>query len=281
MGFTFVQMADPQFGMFESVSKLSEEEVLEKRHRGIALRFTYRTIVGCDQESTLFMQAVQKINILQPSFAVICGDMTDKIGSEEQLQELFHISSYLNTDIPLYWVPGNHDVGNVPDRQSLLTYRRIFGNDNYSFVVENCYFITMNSCVCFNPSKVPQELERLMAFLVRELESATSSGFEHKIIFTHHPLFLQTADEPNNYFSIPMGQRSQILQLLNQHRVSAVMSGHLHRNHYRWYGRTELISTSSIGYPLGNDPSGMRVVRVSEMNIDHQFIRLSNPKQEV
>lgn len=278
MGFTFVQMADPQFGMFESVSKLSEKEVLEKRRRGIALRFTDKIIAGCDQESTLFMQAVQKVNRLQPSFAVICGDMTDKVGSETQIQELFRISSYLNTDIPLYWVPGNHDVGNLPNRQSLLTYRRIFGHDNYSFVVENCYFITINSCVCFNPSKVPQELERLMAFLGRELDSATSAGFEHKIIFTHHPLFLQSADEPDNDFSIPMGQRSQILQLLNQHKVSAVMSGHLHRNHYRKYGGTELISTSSIGYPLGDDPSGMRVVRVSKMNIDHQFIRLSNSK---
>ena len=276
MSFTFVQMADPQFGMFESVSKLNKSEVLEKRLRGIYLRFIGDEIVGWEQESTLFTKAVQKINQLQPSFAVICGDMTHNAGSEGQLKELFRIAAYLNTNIPLYWVPGNHDVGNVPDNKTLLAYRHIFGKDNYSFVVENCYFITVNSCVCFNPSKVPQELEKLMGFLNQELRMATSSGIQHKIIFTHHPLFLQSADEPDSFFNIPIGQRSQILPLLNQHRVSAVMSGHLHQNNYGWYGGTELISTSSIGYPLGNDPSGMRMVNVSHMNIDHQFISLAD-----
>ena len=37
---SFIQMADPQFGMYSSISKLSESDIAERRERGINIEYT-------------------------------------------------------------------------------------------------------------------------------------------------------------------------------------------------------------------------------------------------
>jgi len=38
----------------------------------------------------------------------------------------------------------------------------------------------------------------------------------------------------------------------------------------------EMVTTSAVGRPLGNDPSGFRIVRVWEHNIKHQYYGLDH-----
>ena len=271
---SFVQMADPQFGMFSSVSKFSDADKAERRQRGIKIEYTGPVLEGLAKETSLFTEAIETANKINPDFVVICGDMVHNSDSDEQFQELIRISRLLNEDIKLYWVAGNHDVGDKPTRAGLAQYKEQFGEYNYSFQEENCYFIVLNSSICYDPGSVPDEWEILISFLEKELQIAASVQQRHKIIFMHHPLYLNDPNEGDNYFVIPSARRAKIIDLITEYDVSAVFTGHLHRNNYQKIGNTELVSTGPVGFPLGEDPSGIRHVRVADNSLTHEYLGL-------
>lgn len=65
--------------------------------------------------------------------------------------------------------------------------------------------------------------------------------------------------------------------MLNKFReagVKHIFCGHYHRNAGGLYGDLEVIVTSAIGCQLGEDKSGMRIVRVSENKIEHKYYGL-------
>ncbi len=272
---SFVQMADPQFGMYSSISKLSDADKAERRQRGINIEYTGPILEGFAKETSLFTEAIETANKINPDFVVICGDMVHNSESEEQFRELIRISRLLNEDIKLYWVAGNHDVGDKPTRAGLNKYREQFGEYNYSFQEENCYFIVLNSSICYDPSSVPGEWDSLISFLEKELRIAASSQQRHKIIFMHHPLYLNDPNEGDNYFVIPSERRAKIIDLITEYDVSAVFTGHLHKNNYQKLGGTELVSTGPVGFPIGNDPSGIRHVQLTEHSLTHKYSTLN------
>ena len=271
---SFVQMADPQFGMYSSVSKFSDADKAERRQRGISIESTGPVLEGLAKETSLFTEPIETANKINPDFVVICGDMVHNSDSDEQFQELIRISRLLNEDIKLYWVAGNHDVGDKPTRAGLAQYKEQFGEYNYSFQEENCYFIVLNSSICYDPGSVPDECDNLISFLEKELQIAASVQQRHKIIFMHHPLFLNDPNEGDNYFVIPSARRAKIIDLITEYDVSAVFTGHLHRNNYQKIGNTELVSTGPVGFPLGEDPSGIRHVRVDDNSLTHEYLGL-------
>ena len=271
---SFVQMADPQFGMYSSVSKFSDADKAERRQRGINIEYTGPILEGLAKETSLFTEAIETANKINPDFVVICGDMVHNSDSDEQFQELIRISRLLNEDIKLYWVAGNHDVGDKPTRAGLAQYKEQFGEYNYSFQEENCYFIVLNSSICYDPGSVPDEWDILISFLEKELQIAASVQQRHKIIFMHHPLYLNDPNEGDNYFVIPSARRARIIDLITEYDVSAVFTGHLHRNNYKKIGNTELVSTGPVGFPLGEDPSGIRHVRVDDNSLTHEYLGL-------
>ena len=274
MKVSFVQMADPQFGMYSSVSKFSDADKAERRQRGINIEYTGPVLEGLAKETSLFTEAIETANKINPDFVVICGDMVHNSDSDEQFQELIRISRLLNEDIKLYWVAGNHDVGDKPTRAGLAQYKEQFGEYNYSFQEENCYFIVLNSSICYDPGSVPDEWDILISFLEKELQIAASVQQRHKIIFMHHPLYLNDPNEGDNYFVIPSARRAKIIDLITEYDVSAVFTGHLHRNNYKKIGNTELVSTGPVGFPLGEDPSGIRHVRVDDNSLTHEYLGL-------
>ena len=273
---SFVQMADPQFGMFSSVSKFSDADKAERRQRGINIEYTGPILEGLAKETSLFTEAIETANKINPDFVVICGDMVHNSNSDEQFQELIRISRLLNEDIKLYWVAGNHDVGDKPTRAGLAQYKEQFGEYNYSFQEENCYFIVLNSSICYDPGSVLDEWDILISFLEKELQIAASAQQRHKIIFMHHPLFLNDPNEGDNYFVIPSARRAKIIDLITEYDVSAVFTGHLHRNNYKKIENTELVSTGPVGFPLGEDPSGIRHVQVDDNSLTHEYLGLTS-----
>ena len=273
---SFVQMADPQFGMYSSVSKFSDADKAERRQRGINIEYTGPILEGLAKETSLFTEAIETANKINPDFVVICGDMVHNSNSDEQFQELIRISRLLNEDIKLYWVAGNHDVGDKPTRAGLAQYKEQFGEYNYSFQEENCHFIVLNSSICYDPGSVPDEWDILISFLEKELQLAASTQKRHKIIFMHHPLFLNDPNEGDNYFVIPSARRAKIIDLITEYDVSAVFTGHLHRNNYKKIGNTELVSTGPVGFPLGEDPSGIRHVQVDDNSLTHEYLGLTS-----
>ena len=270
MSFFFIQMADPQFGLFAYLSGLSAAELEAMHRRGMPVRPAPK-IMGFADETSLYGQAIAEANRLRPDFVVMCGDMVNDSDDEEQLAELWRITDLLDDAIPMHWVAGNHDVGNELTPESLATYRGRFGADTYVFDRGGSRFVVLNSNVAYDPSRVPEEWERQVDFLRDALVEARRRDSDHVVVFTHHPLFLREPDEDDSIFVIPQVRRRVLLDLLTSYGATAMFSGHYHRNSYGEYGGLQMVTTGAVGYPLGDDPSGFRVVRVHGDRIEHEY----------
>ena len=272
----FIQMADPQLGMFSFFSNLPDEEIEARRQRGINARKAPKKLTGFEDETRLFTKAIEAANKLKPAFVVVCGDMTNDSTDEAQLAEVIRIVNLLNEDIPLHWVAGNHDAGNIPTAQSIALYRERFGDDNYSFDHDGHHFVVINSCVCYDPINVPFEWDKLVGFLSGDLQEARDGGCKNIVLFMHHPLFLNSPDEPEGYFVIPEIRRKAVLEILKVHGVSAVFAGHIHKNNIASDGPLQMVATGPVGYPLGDDPSGLRIVRIYDDAVKHDYYALDD-----
>src|SRR5436305_3905290 len=99
--FSFIQMSDPQFGMY------TENKSFE-------------------HETANFEFAVAAANRLHAKFVVVTGDLINQPGNATQVAEYHRIAGRLDPSIKLYSIPGNHDVGNEPTPESLAAYRERF-----------------------------------------------------------------------------------------------------------------------------------------------------------
>src|SRR5438132_6785869 len=102
---TFIQMSDPQFGMFTKDA-------------------------GFEHETANFEFAIAAANRLKPAFVVITGDLTNKAGDAAQIAEFHRIAKKLDPKVKLFAVTGNHDVANEPTADTLAAYRKNFGPDH-------------------------------------------------------------------------------------------------------------------------------------------------------
>jgi len=276
--FDFIQLADPQFGLFARFSGQSAEAIAGFQARGLNIKPAPQTS-GFADETRLFEKAISIANELRPAFVVVCGDIVNQWNDTAQAEEALRIGALLDDGIDLHWVAGNHDVGaddghTIPTTESLARYRTNFGPDNYAFQHENDSFIVLNTAVLQHPEETPGELEALMEFLETELSAAQTRQSRHTILFTHHPLFLKQPDEDikgEAHLTIPIERRRPVLELLEKYGVDAVFAGHWHRNNYAAGGNMEMVASGSVGYPFGDDPSGYRVVRLDDAGLKHDW----------
>ena len=107
--FSFVQLADPQLGMYRDNARW-EEEVAYLR---AAARF---------------------VNRVRPKFVVVCGDLihafphADPDLRRRQTDAFKEALAEVDESIPLVCVCGNHDIGNRPTRATVERYEADFGS---------------------------------------------------------------------------------------------------------------------------------------------------------
>lgn len=243
---TFIQMSDPQFGMYTKDKDFA-------------------------QETANFEFAIATANRLQPAFVVITGDLINKPDDAAQAAEYKRIASKLNPKIKLFSVAGNHDVGNEPTKESLAQYRESFGPDYYSFRRGDVAGVVLNSNLEKGAEKVPEEAAKMEAWFRNELERVKLSGAKHIIVFQHISFFLKDANEKDEYFNIPKAVRERYLRLLHEYGVEQVFAGHYHRNELGRDGDLEMVTSAPVGMPLGGAKSGLRVVTVKDGTVTHKF----------
>jgi 3',5'-cyclic AMP phosphodiesterase CpdA len=244
--FFFIQLSDPQFGMYEA-------------DRGFA------------QETANYEFAVATVNRLKPAFVIVTGDLVNKPGDPDQVSEYLRISKKLLPPIPIYHLPGNHDVGNEPSPESLAAYRRSFGRDYYSFRSGPLYAIVLDSALIKAPQNAPRDAAEQDSWLRSELEKAAGSGEHLIVVFQHHPYFVDSPDEKDAYHNIPGEKRRAYLDLLRRHGVRWVFAGHYHQNALAKDGDLQMVTTGPVGHPLGQGKSGIRVVAVTGTILKHRF----------
>ena len=236
----FMLLADPQMGMYEKDT-------------------------GWLQETANFDMAIATANRLHPAFLIICGDLVNKPGDIGEIDAFFATAKRLAPGIPLHLVAGNHDLGNVPTTQTLSNYRARFGPDFYTFEHNGLFAIVLDSSL-MGTNNNEKEDEQQLAWLDQQLEQAHDKGFgkDNIAIFQHIPLFLTSAEEPDQYFNVPLVSRRKYLQTLHRYGIEHVFAGHYHRNAEAVDVALQMLTTGPVGKPLGPDDSGMRLVHFGQ-----------------
>jgi serine/threonine-protein phosphatase CPPED1 len=252
----FLQMSDPQFGM-------------------------YTANASFEQESANLEFAIATANRLHPAFVVMSGDLVNKPGDKAQIEEYLRITHNHDQGIPLYSVAGNHDVGSNPTPESLAAYRQTFGKDYYSFRNGPMEGIVLNSSIIQHPEKVMDEEVKQREWLEEELKRATAEHVQWIVVFQHIPWFLHNSEEPDQYFNIPREARNRYLKILKESGVRYDFAGHFHQNSVGKDDSFEMVTTGPIGKPLGDATSGIRIVSVSEHGLCHRYYGLGNLPNQI
>jgi predicted phosphodiesterase len=243
---TFIQMSDPQFGM-------------------------YTNNQGFDHETANFEFAIATANRLKPSFVVVTGDLINQAGNAAQAAEYRRVAAKLDPKIRLFSIPGNHDVQNEPTPESLAAYRASFGPDYYTFRIGEIAGFVLNSNLEKAPQNVPGEAAKMERWLQTELVKARLDGVKHLIVFQHISFFLADPNEEDQYFNIPLEARRRYLKILHGNGVRQVFAGHYHRNAWGLDGDLEMVTSGPVGMPLGGGKSGIRVVTVTDSGVAHTY----------
>jgi 3',5'-cyclic AMP phosphodiesterase CpdA len=271
--YRFVFLADMQLGAYATFSGMTEEDVARyAAERDMKVRAVPR-VEGHEWDARRYDEAVDAVNALRPDLVVIGGDMVDDPNSEDQHDEFMRITSRIDPEIPVRWVPGNHDVADdtvVPTPGSLSAYREAFGEDYFAFDHGPLRLIALNTVVIDHPELVAGEWERQLAFVEAEVHEARQRR-RPVVLVGHHPLFLRHPDEEDTYWNLPKERRRLILDLVHANGVPMAIAGHWHRNSVSRDRGFEMITTGAVGYPLGDDPSGFRIVEVAGDRIRHRY----------
>ena len=265
--FFFMQLADTQYGMFSGNTDVAEEV-------------------------ELVVRTVAHINRLQPRFVIVCGDLTHaapmsaSFGQghaqyDRQVRQFKHDFSKVSDAIPLVCVCGNHDIGNFPNAESIASYRKHFGDDYFGFWTGGVCNLVLNSTVIKESSRAEDVYSEQGHWFREQLAGARQSGAAHIFVFQHHPWFLETPDEPDQYFNLPLERRRTAIEVMQAAGVTAVFAGHYHRNSWGKAGDLEMITTGPVGRPLGKDPSGLRIVKVYADRIEHRYYGLDDVPAEI
>jgi len=263
--FIFIQAADTQFGLIDNWAGNPPETRV------------------WDEEIKLTKEAIKRANEMspKPKFFIVCGDLVDDGPGQDmhqyaQQRDFKEVFQELKNEIPLVCVCGNHDVGNTPTQETIAAYRSKYGDDYFTFWIGGVLFIVINSQLYYDHSECTEEFEKQEKWLDEQLEICASKQCTHCVMFQHIPWFTNDRDEDDQYFNVPKVQRSRLLAKLKGAGVKHVFSGHYHRNAGGFDDDLEMVVTSAIGCQIGDDKSGMRLVRVSEQKIDHKYYSLSD-----
>lgn len=243
--FFFVQLTDIQFGMFDGNE-------------------------GFEKETALYEQAISEINRLKPDFVVITGDFVHDPNDEDQISEFKKLTGTIDPGIPVFMIPGNHDVGQVPDKASLKKYKANYGDDTFLFDHKGSMFLGFNTSLV--KAELPKLEPRQFNWLKRSLKKGKNAN--QLIVFGHYPFFIQSYDEPEKYSNLKLSYRLKYLEMFKASGVDAIFSGHLHNNAQGEYKGIRLITTSALGKPLADAPSGLRIVKVYKDRIEHHYYSL-------
>lgn len=236
--FTFVQVCDPQLG------------------------WGY----GYANDLNSFKQAVSHINGLKPDLVVICGDMVDNFNTNsvadfQQARE--------GLIMPSYCAPGNHDVGNSPTVSRLESYRQAFGDDYFSFEHKGYTFVIVNTCLWKAP--VAGVSEKQDEWLKQTLAAAHDKG-NPVFVVGHHPFYLTSPGEAEEYYNLPPAKRTELLDLFVDFGVVAVLGGHRHLLVINEYQGIQLVNGETTCRHFDNSPLGFRLWSVdSPTSIRHEF----------
>lgn len=185
-----------------------------------------------------------------PDLLVASGDVSLD-GADREADLAFAAESFRRLPGPVLSVPGNHDVGDHPERAPrqpvdaarLDRFRRHMGEDRWALDRDGWRLLGLNSQVM--GSGLAEEAAQ-QQFIAAQLASL---GDRRLAVFLHKPVFVaDPADPVFDYWSVPPFARPALAPLLAHPGLRLVASGHLHVHHRAQRGAAVFVWAPSVGF---------------------------------
>ncbi len=199
--------------------------------------------------------AVQIIEAVEPEFVIHLGDVVHPVPGSPEHSEAndLALDAYRPLDVPVYFVPGNHDVGDKPygwvdapasSSAGYAAFTERFGPRYQSFTREGCRFVLIDTPI-LNSGRVAEAEQ--WEWLETTLGAASAAG-QRIFVFGHYPPYLWDPAEPEHYDNLAPAVRTQLLELFERFGVEAVFSGHVHRFFHCRHHDTDLYVAPATGF---------------------------------
>jgi hypothetical protein len=166
----------------------------------------------------IFSQAMEQINLLQPTFVVSVGDLIQGYSKDpavlaKEWKELQGYTSKLQ--MPFFYVPGNHDLANPTEAD---VWKERFGRRYYHFAYRDTLFLAINT----DDPNVSKEKGKISKEQIEYFEKVLKDNPKVRWIFIllHKPIWTHDDLDTNGWLDIEKALVG---------RNYTVFAGHVHR----------------------------------------------------
>ncbi|TAK20593.1 MAG: hypothetical protein EPO26_16305 [Chloroflexota bacterium] len=217
---------------------------------GPAVEFPSRRRQGDRADAALGMAAA-----LKPDFVIHMGDLVQAVPESPDFTRVQDgaLAQLARHGITPRFVAGNQDIGDKDDptmpqvqvtAASLAAWHARFGPSWHFWDLDSWRFVVVNSQIlnCDLPERESQR-----AWLERTL---SESADRRLCVLLHVPPFICFATEPDtgHYDNIGQPDRDWLLDLIGEHRVELVLTGHCHVQFVNRIGRARLRTLPSTSH---------------------------------
>lgn len=170
------------------------------------------------QRGRIFSQAVEQINLMQPTFVVCVGDLIqgytkDTESLAKQWKEMQGYTSKLQ--MPFFYVPGNHDVANPTETN---VWKERFGRRYYHFLYKDTLYLAVNSDDPNESAEKGKIGKEQLEYFQKVL--ADNPKVRWTFVMVHKPLWTQDNLDVNGWLDMEKALSG---------RKYTVFAGHIHR----------------------------------------------------
>jgi predicted MPP superfamily phosphohydrolase len=202
---------------------------IDKRWVGV---FNYRFRRKFQHDQRMMVKAVEYIIKEKPDLAICTGDITSTGQPGEFKQSLDILQPLRDSDIPLIYIPGNHDcyvrrkhcIKAMKDAVKYLSKGNLEFDDLPTVkYFGGCEFIIVNE-------SVPTSLLSSCGYMTAKsrnfvIEQCAKEKTGPRILIGHYPL---VEDYPLLRFRHRMWGQGKIIELLKQKKIDLSLNGHMH-----------------------------------------------------
>ncbi len=163
----------------------------------------------------VFADGVKKLNLLRPEFVMSIGDLIegsteDEVEVNQQWDEFDSMVNELQ--MPFFYVPGNHDIGNEVMAEK---WNKRFGPSYYHFVYRDVLFLCINTEENFTDWREPGHISDQQVEYFRKVINA-NNNVRWTLVFMHRPFWMGKSENLEK------------LESLLSDRPYTVFAGHKH-----------------------------------------------------
>lgn len=214
----------------------------------------------------LTRRAVEKINALPvvPAFVVITGDLfADTIGRTNVVDEA--LAAMRGLKVPLYYVPGNHDLRKEAYEATARLFTQRFGP------LEQRVDVAGVACLFVNTEESAQRVREAIA-------QALPAGDAPALIFMHRPPLYDMQFGGVEGAAWDQAHDTRWDEFVVSHPgIKAFCCGHFHRDEMAWISEVPVYVASSMARFWERQPS-FRLYRYHGGRLDYWTFYLERPR---